>query len=62
MKFRVFYNKHKYVDCSDNAISSSRIVVANSADEAREIVRDMKKAGKMYIGMIHQAEEITESE
>lgn len=59
-RFRVWYLTHKYIDCSDTPRLSSRIVKAESRDEAREIVRKMEKAGSRYIGMIHTAELIIE--
>ena len=55
-RYRVHYNTHKHVDCSDTPRSASRIVRASTPDEARERVRAMDKAGSRYIGMIHHAE------
>lgn len=59
-KYRVAYLTHKYVDRSGTPRLAYRTVVADSPDEAREIVRNMDKAGSRYIGMIHQAEEVEE--
>lgn len=56
MKFRVYFNTHKYVDWSDEARPASVVVKAETADEAREIVRARARHGKRYIGSIHQAE------
>lgn len=59
-KYRVAYLTHKYVDRSDMPRLAYRTVKAASPDEAREIVRDMNKAGSRYIGMVHQAERVEE--
>ncbi len=58
-RWRVYYNTHRYVDCSDTARACSRIVRAATADEAREIVRNMERVGSRqprWIGMVHNAE------
>lgn len=59
-KFTVYYNSHQYIDCSDTARPSKRIVKAENADEARQILVDMRqndqKIGQRYIGCIHHAE------
>jgi hypothetical protein len=59
-KFTVFYNAHKYIDCSDAPKASHRIVKAENAEEARQILVDMRqndqKVGQRYIGCIHHAE------
>ena len=58
-KWRVFYNTHRYSDCSDTARACSRIIEASTAEEARELVRDLVQVGwsnPRYIGMIHHAE------
>ena len=61
--FRVAYLTHKWSDRSGTPRLQYRNVKANSAEEAREIVRDMDTVGTRfnlrYIGMIHNAEEIT---
>lgn len=59
-KFTVYYNAHKYIDCSDTARASKRIVKAENVEEARQILVDMRqndqKVGQRYIGCIHHAE------
>ena len=60
MKYRVAFLTHKYIDRSDTPRLTYRTVRADSPDEAREIVRNMDRAGSRYIGMIHQAEVVEE--
>ena len=58
-KWRVFYNTHRYSDCGDTARACSRIVEATTAEEARELVRDLVQVGRInlrYIGIVHHAE------
>lgn len=57
-KYRVAYLTHKYIDLSDTPRIAYRVVKAETADEAREIVRGMEKAGSRWIGMIHNAEQL----
>ena len=55
-KYRVYYNLHLYGDLSGRPKSASRIVKANSPDEAREKVRELGQVGRLYIGMVFDAE------
>ena len=55
-KYRVFYNLHVYGDLSGRPRSASRIVKADSPDEARNKVRELVQAGRLYIGMVFDAE------
>ena len=66
-RFFVFYNSHRYRDMSDNPTARQRIVKAETAEHAMEIMqtfRDIEQDscyptfGKTFIGMIHVAEEI----
>ena len=64
-KWKVFYNTHRYNDCSDTPRACSRIVRAATAEEAREAIRSMKHVGRRqirWIGMVHHAELIPQEE
>lgn len=69
-RYRVYYNAHVYSDNSDTPKSRSRIVKADSAEEAMNAMYAKRTAqwdslcptvpGKaQYIGMIHSAEKIS---
>ena len=60
-KYRVYYNTHQYADCSDTPRPAHRVVKAEDEESARQKVRDMKTVGKRFIGMVFQAELITEN-
>jgi len=63
-EFTVPYNKHKYSDLSDTPRSASRVVRADTADDAGNVLAAIRsatdtygirtpKGGRYYIGMIH---------
>lgn len=59
-RYVVYFNTHRYHDCSDTARSTKRIIKADSAEHARDKLCEIRaisgKAGSRYIGMIHHAE------
>jgi hypothetical protein len=60
MKFIVWYNLHRYEDHSDTPQPSHRIIEAETAEQARDIMcerrRQSGRVGRRFIGIIHQAE------
>lgn len=58
-KWRVYYNTHRYIDRSDNPRACSRIVKADTAENALQSVRKMECVGRRqirWIGLVHCAE------
>lgn len=59
-RYIVYFNTHRYHDCSDTPRSAHRIIKAVDAEEARNVLCDVREtigmAGSRYIGMIHHAE------
>jgi hypothetical protein len=60
MKFVVWYNLHCYESHSDTPQLSHRIIEAETAEQARDIMCDRRRfsgrVGRRFIGMIHHAE------
>lgn len=52
----VKFNTHKNADWSDPPKSAKVTVAADTADEARELVRSREKHGSRWIGSIHTAD------
>ena len=64
MLYKVEYNKHKYQDCSDRPHVTSKIVPAESPEEAGYKLSDLRdtsdveglraqQGNRYYIGLIH---------
>jgi hypothetical protein len=58
--YLVYFNRHQYIDLSDSPQTATRIVKAETPDEAREIVRNSgtKSMIRQHMGMVHQADRI----
>jgi hypothetical protein len=59
-RYIVYFNTHRYHDCSDTPRATHRIIKAQNAEEARDKMCEIRAtsgmAGSRYIGMIHHAE------
>ena len=58
--YLVYYNRHQYIDLSDAPQTATRIVKAETPDEAREMVRSSatKSLKYQHMGMVFQADQI----
>lgn len=58
--YLVYYNRHRYADLSDTPQTATRIVKAETPDNARDMVRSSvtKSLKYQYMGMVFQADQI----